>query len=104
MTHATFFALISIGLFMLGLYALISYTHVLRKILALNIMGSGLFLFLVTMAARNPHAVDSVPHVMVLTGIVISISLTALALALVRRIYRATGKTCLPEEDSEAAS
>lgn len=104
MTHATFFALISMGLFLLGLYALISYPQVLRKILALNIMGSGVFLFLVTMAARNPQALDHVSHAMVLIGIVMTVSLTALALALARRIHRITGKTCLPEENSEVMS
>jgi multicomponent Na+:H+ antiporter subunit C len=39
-----------------------------------------------------------VPHAMVLTGIVVAISATALALILVRRIYDATGTSLLPED------
>lgn len=103
MTHTTFFSLIGISLFMLGLYALISYAHLLRKILALNIMSSGLFLFLIATGSHNPHAVDSIPHALVLIGLLIMFGITALALALAKRIYRTSGQTCLPEEDSGAA-
>jgi len=35
------YALVGVGLFSLGLYALIMHAHLLRKILAINIMGSG---------------------------------------------------------------
>lgn len=43
MSHAFAYALVGAGLFLLGLYALVAYAHLLRKILALNIMGSGVF-------------------------------------------------------------
>lgn len=85
------YALVGVGLFNLGLYALIIYPHLLRKILAINIMGSGVFLVLVALAARTDGAApDPVPHAMVITGIVVAVSATALALALMLRVKAET--------------
>lgn len=91
------YALTGAGLFCLGLYALIVYVHLLRKILAINIMGSGVFLVLVSLALRSGNAQpDPVPHAMVITGIVVAISATALALMLMLKVSIATGKAELP--------
>ncbi|MEN8175925.1 MAG: NADH-quinone oxidoreductase subunit K [Pseudomonadota bacterium] len=96
------YALVGIGLFTLGLYALIVHTHLLRKILAINVMGSGVFLVLVALAARARGAApDPVPHAMVITGIVVAVSATALALALMVRVRAETGRAELPEERPE---
>ncbi len=96
------YALVGTGLFTLGLYALIVHRHLLRKILAINVMGSGVFLVLVALAARTQGATpDPVPHAMVLTGIVIAVSATALALALMLRVQAETGQAELPEEQLE---
>ncbi len=97
------YALSSVALFCLCLYGVIAHAHLIRKVLALNIMGSGIFLLLVSLARRGPMAPDPVPHAMVLTGIVVAVSATAFALALVRRLYAATGQACLPEEESAPA-
>jgi len=96
-----FYALIGVGLFTLGLYALIKYDHLLRKILAINVMGSGVFLILVALSARTKLTPDPVPHAMVITGIVVAISATALALALMLRLRDATDRAELPEEPME---
>ena len=90
------------ALFGLGLYGLIRYAQLLRKILALNIMGSGVFLILVALA-YDPHQVypDPLPHAMVLTGLVVAVSATALALALACRIQQTTGSAQLPEDESD---
>ena len=56
-----------------------------RRVLAANIMGSGVFLVLVALARRGGGAPDPVPHALVLTGIVVSVSATAMALAVSRR-------------------
>jgi len=81
------YALVGVGLFSLGLYALIVHAHLLRKILALNVMGTGVFLLLVALARRTGEAQpDSVPHAMVITGIVVAVSATALALTLMSAI------------------
>jgi multicomponent Na+:H+ antiporter subunit C len=93
------YALTSVVLFCLGVYALIAHAHFLRKILAINIMGSGIFLLLVAVARRSPGSMpDPVPHAMVLTGIVVAVSATALILALTRRIHTETGAVSLPED------
>lgn len=99
MSVVFFYALAGVGLFTLGLYALIVHAHLLRKILAINVMGSGVFLVLVALAARNQGMTpDSVPHAMVITGIVVAVSATAMALALMLRVREATGLATLPEE------
>jgi multicomponent Na+:H+ antiporter subunit C len=101
MSSVFFYALTGVGLFTLGLYALIVYTHLLRKILAINVMGSGIFLLLVSLAARTRGAPDPVPHAMVITGIVVAISATALALVLMLRLREASDRVELPEEPME---
>ena len=57
----------------------------LRRVLALNVASSGAFLVLVGLAQRGGEA-DPVPQAMVLTGIVVAVAATALALALLRRL------------------
>ncbi len=68
-------------LFVIGLHGLIVRRSLLRKILALNIMDSGVFMVLLSLAARSDPP-DPVPQAMVLTGIVVAVSATALALVL----------------------
>ena len=98
------YALTGIVLFAIGLYALITYAHLLRKILALNVMGAGVFLFLIAIAYRQPEPLpDPVPHAMVLTGIVVSVCATGLALALAHRVQTTTGKMELPEHEEADA-
>ena len=59
----------------------------LKRVLAINVMGAGVFMLLIAVAYRGPDlAPDPVPHALVLTGIVVAVSATALALALARRL------------------
>ena len=75
------------ALFLIGVYGLIAIEHPLRKILSINIAGGGVFLVLVALARRAPNGLpDPVPHAMVLTGIVVTVSATGVALALARLI------------------
>ncbi len=102
MNSVFLYALVGVGLFSLGLHALVVRAHLLRKILAINVMGSGVFMVLVALAARTAGAApDPVPHAMVITGIVVAISATALALALMLRVRAETGRTELAEEPLE---
>lgn len=91
------YALTGTALFVSGIAGVILQDHLLRKILAFNIMGSGAFLALVGLGQRDGVA-DPVPQAMVLTGIVVSIAATALALALAlaRRLLHLTGRMRLP--------
>ncbi|MFA9459825.1 sodium:proton antiporter [Thiohalorhabdus methylotrophus] len=84
------FGATGILLFFLGLHALLVRPRFLRKVLGLNVAGGGTFLILVSLAYRSGGtAPDPVPHALVLTGIVVAVSATALALALIRRIHAA---------------
>jgi multicomponent Na+:H+ antiporter subunit C len=87
-------------LFWIGFYGIITGRELLRKIMALNIMGGGVFLLLISVARRNfIDYADPVPHAMVLTGIVVALSATAFAIALARKIAQLTGRTTLQEDD-----
>jgi len=98
MSYIYLYALLGVGLFVLGLNALIIHANLLRKILAVNVMCTGAFLVLVALASRNLAAQpDPVPHAMVITGIVVAVSATALALILMVKVNLATGKNELPD-------
>lgn len=97
MTGGLLFALTGVVLFALGAAGVVLIGHLLRRILAFNLMGSGAFLVLVGLAQRNGVA-DPVPQAMVLTGIVVAVAATALALALTRKLQALTGQLELPED------
>ena len=59
----------------------------LRKMLAVNIMGVGVFMLLLSTANRG-DIIDPVPHAMVLTGIVVAVAGTALCLKLAVNISK----------------
>jgi multicomponent Na+:H+ antiporter subunit C len=75
----------AVGLVAIGLHGVVVRPEALRKVLAVNVMGIGVFMVLLAIAADGERT-DPVPHALVLTGIVVAVSLTALAVALVRRL------------------
>lgn len=101
MTLALLYGMVGIVLAALGLYAALAARHVLRRLLGLNVLGTGVFMMLVALASRTTEIAgrpDPIPHAMVLTGIVVAVSATALALALLRRMYHHDGSARLPED------
>lgn len=96
------YALSGVVLFGLGLFGALVHHHPLRKILAVNIMGIGVFMLLVASAWRSDGPPDPVPHALVITGIVVAISATGLALALLRRLAskRRAGSSPAPDPTS----
>lgn len=94
MTTGMIFAIAGAALFALGAGGVLLLGHLLRRILAFNLMGSGVFLVLVGLAQRDGMT-DPVPQAMVLTGIVVAVAATALALALLRRLHALDGRTSL---------
>jgi len=94
------YALVGTGLFSIALLGLILQRHLLRRVLALNVMGTGVFLIFVALARRAGTLPDPVPHAMVLTGLVVSVSATALGLVLIGRVQRLHGRPELPEDES----
>lgn len=72
-------------LFTIGLWGTWLHAHYVRKIISLNVMGAGVFLILIALAYRGVELPpDPVPHALVLTGIVVAVSATALALVIIR--------------------
>lgn len=85
------------AVFAVGLYGVLMSRHLLRKIIALNVMGSAAFILIVAAAGVQGAGPDPVAQALVLTGIVIAVASTAFALALLVRIFRDTGRTDLDE-------
>jgi multicomponent Na+:H+ antiporter subunit C len=78
-------ALVGIGLF----GVIVVHPEPLRRILAMNVLGGGVFLVFGAVARRGAAAgwaADPVPHAFVITAIVVAFAATALAVALTVRI------------------
>ena len=89
-------------LFGIGFTMLLLHRNLFKKIMGLNIMDTGVYLFLASMGYIDgrmaPIIVDGVtdpefyinpiPSGLVLTGIVVSVSVTAMMLALTVRLYK----------------
>jgi multicomponent Na+:H+ antiporter subunit C len=97
-----------IFLMMAGLFVVISRQNLVKKLVGLSIFQTSVFLFYITLGKMaggtapilidDPSAVYSnpLPHVLILTAIVVGVATTALGLALVLRINEAFGSI---EED-----
>ena len=93
-------------LMMNGLYILITHSNLIKKIIGLTIFQTSVFIFYISMAKVNGAMApvltavqdqsniiysNPLPHVLILTAIVVGISTAALAMSLVIRIKRAYG-------------
>ncbi len=95
------FALTGAVLVGLGVYGLLARAHMLRRVIAFNLIGSGLFLLFGAAAARSTD-VDPIPQALIITGIVVALSASALAVGLVVALARSTGKAYLPDDEGGA--
>jgi multicomponent Na+:H+ antiporter subunit C len=86
-TGAHLFALSGVALLLVGLAGVLGHSDLVRRTIALNLASSGVFLVVVALARRSGLP-DPVPHALVLTGLVVGVSSTALALALAVRLER----------------
>jgi multicomponent Na+:H+ antiporter subunit C len=91
-----------IVLMMTGFYVVIAQGNLVKKIVGLNIFQVAVFVFYISMAkvkgGTAPILADGIevytnplPHVLILTAIVVGVATTALGLALVVRIHKAYG-------------
>tara|TARA_R110000823_G_scaffold171736_7_gene304136 strand:- start:11562 stop:11882 length:321 start_codon:yes stop_codon:yes gene_type:complete len=81
MTTSVFYLSIGLCLWGLGLHGLMLARHALRRIIAINLMGSGVFMVMVALGYRG-DTTDPVLQALVLTGLVVAVSATAFALRL----------------------
>jgi multicomponent Na+:H+ antiporter subunit C len=99
---ATLFALVACALVGIGLYGLIVQPHPLRKLVAFNVMGSGVFVLFGALAKRGAAAgmaADPVPQALLITAIVVAFAATAVTVALLLRLVESTGSAALAAED-----
>ncbi len=93
---------IVILLMMVGLYTVISRGNLIKKIIGLNIFQVSVFFLYISISTVEGGAVpiitegikvysNPLPHVLILTAIVVGVATTALALALVVRIKESYG-------------
>ena len=103
---------IYVVLMMIGFYAVIAKSNLVKKVIGLNIFSTAIFLFYISIGdirdipgktvtepiylegehlVENIVYVNPIPHVLILTGIVVSVSITAVALALIIKIHKEFG-------------
>ena len=98
-------------LFGIGLTTLLLHKNMIKKIMGFNIMDTAIYLFLtskgyivgrlapivVNVDLRVETYVNPIPSGLVLTGIVVSVSVTALMLAITVRLYKRYGTLDIDE-------
>ncbi|MEM0350794.1 MAG: cation:proton antiporter subunit C [Archaeoglobaceae archaeon] len=105
---------VAVIIIFIGIYTTIAKNNLLKKLLGLNLLQTGIFLFFISLGdigsvetmgigdATPPIIwkqaeekgylyVNPLPHVLMLTGIVVAAATTCVALALLIRIYREYG-------------
>lgn len=86
-----FYSTVGVLLFGMGLFSVVFNKDIMRQILAVNVMGSGVFMILIANASVSFPIADPVPHAMVLTGVVVAVASTAMALSLMKAISHSIG-------------
>lgn len=90
------------ALMMVGLYTVISHGNLVKKLIGLNLFQAAVFMFYISLGkVRGGSAPiieegtevysNPLPHVLILTAIVVGVSTTALGLALAVRVFDAYG-------------
>ena len=95
-------------LLMIGFYAMIAKNNLIKKVIGMSIFQTAIILFYVSMAVKKnatipilehghgavEHAIDAaayaspLPHVLMLTAIVVGVATLGVALAIIQKIYR----------------
>lgn len=97
---------IAVLLFAIGALIVVNKTNLFKKLIGINIMESSIFIMFVgggnirggavpILDKANPQSVyiNPLPSALMLTGIVVSVSVTAFALALIIRLHKSYGTT-----------
>ncbi len=107
---ANFYYVAAIILFLIGLYIMLTHANLIKKVIGMNIIDTSIFLFFIAAGyiegARSPIVdplkegvmyVNPLPSGLMLTGIVVSVSITAFALSLIIRVYSFYGTINIEE-------
>jgi multicomponent Na+:H+ antiporter subunit C len=106
---------IVVVLMMIGLYIVIAHGNLIKKLIGLTIFQTSVFIFYISMAKVDggtaPILADGItkysnplPHVLILTAIVVGIATTALGLSLVVRIkesYNSIEEEEIQQQDND---
>lgn len=108
--------LVAIALFLTGAWILLTSGNLVKKVIGLNVMETSVFAFIVTAGMIDdgappivsagledqfsPALSSPLPHALVLTGIVVAVSITSLALVLIVRVKSQFGTIELDEISS----
>ena len=101
---------IYVVLMMIGFYAMIGKRNLVKKLIGMNIFQTSIILFFVSTGVKRGGSIPIVdkyaglagtidaskidnplPHVLMLTAIVVGVSVTGVALAVLQRIYKEYG-------------
>ena len=99
---SNYYQVVAIILFGIGFTGLFLHKNLVKKVISLNIMDSAVYLLLASsgfvFGGKTPIIVDGIldanyyinpiPTGLVLTGIVVSVSVTAITLSLIQRLYK----------------
>ena len=105
-------SLAAVALMMIGLYVVMSHANFVKKLLGLGVFQVAVFLLYISLGKLpggtapilDPAWTDyshPLPHVLILTAIVVGVATTALGLAITVRIFEAYGTV---EEDEALAA
>lgn len=98
-----YYYLVAVVLFVIGMHTMLTHSNLIKKVIAMNIMDTSVFLLFVAIGyIRGGQApimrdigdgfyINPLPGALILTGIVVGVSVTAYALSLVVKIYRYYG-------------
>ena len=100
-----YYELVAVLLFGIGFTTLFLNRNLVKKVIGVNIADSGIFLFLASKGFVRDRAppvivdgiqdvnayINPIPTTLILTGIVISVSVTAFSLALIVNLYKRYG-------------
>jgi multicomponent Na+:H+ antiporter subunit C len=103
----TLFGLCAAALVGIGLYGLIVLPHPLRKIIAFNVMGTGVFVLFGALAKRGAAvglSADPVPQALLITAIVVAFAASALTVALIVRLIEASDSASLASDPPDEGS
>ncbi|HOI47014.1 MAG TPA: cation:proton antiporter subunit C [Bacilli bacterium] len=94
----------AVALFLIGLHTVVTHRNLIKRILGINIMGTSVLLFLVSIGnvtggvppiivpGENTGVfINPLPQVLILTGIVVCVSITVYSLSLAIRIFESYG-------------